>query len=113
MKKLLIMALSALAFAAAAQAQPMARSPQPTVNRPPAPHTGDWWKDKSGVFREAYVGGYKEGAHNALGHDTELSKFAAKDLVAGINKFYEDFRNRNIQFPQVINYVADQLRGIP
>jgi hypothetical protein len=76
-------------------------------------HSGAWWKEKSQVFKEGFVGGYKSGAHHAAGKDTPLSKFGAMELVDGVNKFYGDFRNRNIRIDDALEFVADQLAGVP
>lgn len=76
-------------------------------------HTGNWWKQKSPTFREAYVSGYKSGKHDGMGKDTNLTPLGERELVDGLDKFYSDFRNRNILFADAIAYVADQLRGVP
>jgi hypothetical protein len=76
-------------------------------------HAGTWWKEKSEIYKEAYIAGYKTGAHQEAGHDTSLSKFGAKELTDGLNHFYADFRNRNISINDSIFYVADQLAGVP
>ena len=84
-----------------------------TAQQPKPTHTGTWWKDKSGLYKEAFVSGYKLGAHHAIGHDTDLTPFGVTELVAGVDTFYKDFRNRNIVFSDAIGFVSDQLRGIP
>ena len=65
------------------------------------------------LYKEAFVNGYKSGAHSDAGHDTVLSPFGTTELVDGVNTFYKDFRNRNIVFNDAIAFVADQMRGIP
>lgn len=101
MKKLLTLSLTLMLCATAFAGQVKVR------------HTGGWWRQKSGVFHEAYVSGYKSGKHDGMGKDTNLTEFGEKELVDGLDKFYSDFRNRNILFPDAIAYVADQLRGVP
>jgi hypothetical protein len=76
-------------------------------------HAGTWWKEKTDVYKEAFVSGYKTGSRHQAGHDTSLSKFGAKELTDGLNHFYGDFRNRNITINESIFYVADQLAGVP
>lgn len=76
-------------------------------------HGGAWWREKSAVYKEAYISGYKTGSHHQAGQNTPLSKFGAKELVDGLNKFYADFRNRNISINDSLFYVADQLSGVP
>jgi len=79
----------------------------------PAFHAGQWWKDKNSVYREAFVNGFKSGMHHAAGHNTELSSFTATVLVDGVNKFYSDFRNLNINIDDALQYVTDQMSGVP
>jgi hypothetical protein len=79
----------------------------------PAFHAGQWWKDKNSVYREAFVNGFKSGMHHAANHNTELSPFTATVLVDGVNKFYSDFRNLNINIDDALQYVTDQMSGVP
>jgi hypothetical protein len=79
----------------------------------PVVHNGHWWNEKSQVYHEAFVVGYKEGMHKVLAHDSELSKFGSTELVIGLDKFYKDFRNQNITISDSLPYVGDQLRGVP
>jgi hypothetical protein len=78
----------------------------------PAHLDGGWWKAKSELYREAWISGYKSGLHQGEGHDTELTKFGTVALLDGTNKFYADFRNRNINVHEALPFVADQLSGI-
>jgi hypothetical protein len=75
-------------------------------------HNGHWWNQKSQVYHEGFVIGYKEGMHKILGHDSDLAKFGYTELVIGVDKFYKDFRNQNINIADALPYVGDQLRGI-
>lgn len=83
------------------------------AQQPKPLHNGTWWRDKSPLYREAFVNGYKSGARHGAGRDTELTPFGTTELVDGVDKFYRDFRNRNIIFNDAIAFVADQLRGVP
>src|SRR5580704_16543505 len=79
----------------------------------PVVHNGHWWTQKSEVYHEGFVIGFKEGMHKTLGHDSDLAKFGYSELVIGVDKFYKDFRNQNINIADALPYVGDQLRGIP
>src|ERR1700761_2532891 len=79
----------------------------------PITHGGQWWKDKSETYRQAFVNGFKSGMHHATNRETELSPFTSAVLTAGVNKFYSDFRNENITVTDALQYVADQLSGVP
>ncbi len=83
------------------------------VGKPTVNYNGVWWSGKSQTYREAWVSGYKSGLHQGRGKDTELTKFGTHELLDGVNKFYEDFRNRNITLHEALPYVADQLSGVP
>lgn len=74
-------------------------------------HDGDWWKSKPAVYHDGFVSGFKASEHHA--GRSLLDKLGAPDLVTGLDKFYEDFRNRNIVFEDALPYVADQLSGVP
>jgi hypothetical protein len=87
---------------------PMAAQQSKTPN-----YNGAWWGQKSHVFHEAWVSGYKSGLHQGEGHDTELTKFGPIELVDGLDKFYSDFRNRNINVHDALPFVAAQLSGAP
>jgi hypothetical protein len=82
------------------------------AQKPPF-HAGQWWKDKPETYREAFVNGFKSGMHHVANRDTELSPFTAAVLTTGVNKFYTDFRNENITVTDALQYVADQLSGVP
>jgi hypothetical protein len=76
-------------------------------------HDGTWWKEKSTVFREAFIVGYKEGVEHAT-PGTKRSVWTtarAKPLMDGMNDFYKDFRNSNIYVDEAMGYVQDELQG--
>ena len=79
----------------------------------PAVHNGLWWEEKSGLFKEAFVGGYKAGSMHVAGHPLDVNKFPATELIDGLDHFYKDFRNRNILIDDALSYVEDQMRGVP
>jgi len=76
-------------------------------------YNGTWWLNKSTVFHEAYITGYKQGMHHVLNHESDLVKFGSVELAAGVDHFYKDFRNRNITVMDALTFVGDQLRGVP
>lgn len=82
------------------------------AQQPKVTHNGTWWRDKSPLYKEAFVNGFKSGARSTAGHDTPLSPFGTTELVDGVDKFYKDFRNRNILFNDAMTFVADQLGGM-
>ena len=82
------------------------------AQQPAVTHNGHWWNQKSQIYHEGFVIGYKEGMHKILGHDSDLAKFGSTELVAGLDKFYKDFRNQTINVSEALPYVGDQLRGI-
>ncbi|MDE1161766.1 MAG: hypothetical protein PW792_07440 [Acidobacteriaceae bacterium] len=100
MRKLI--AITAL-FAAAAL--PLGAQTHPTH------HAGDWWRNHNDDYHFAYLSGYKSALHHQIGHDTPLTPFSAYAVRAGVNKFYNDFRNRNIVIDDAIIYVGKQLSG--
>ena len=111
MKKLLSLCLVALCCAAAF-ARPM-QSHHSNPNGPPVVHNGLWWEEKSGLFKEAFVGGYKAGSMHVAGHPLDVNKFPATLLIDGLDRFYKDFRNRSILIDDALSYVEDQMRGFP
>ncbi len=110
MKKLLTLFLAILLCAAPFAAAQHKNHP---AEGPPPIHNGLWWANKSSLFRDAFITGYKSGSSHAAGHPIDINQFPAIELVDGIDSFYKDFRNRNILVDDALTYVEDQLRGIP
>jgi hypothetical protein len=111
MKKLFYIPLAVLLITVSAvTAQQRTGHP---AEAPPPIHNGLWWGNKSGLFHDAFVTGYKSGTMHAAGHAVDINQFPTIELVEGVNNFYKDFRNRNILVDDVLNYVQDQLRGVP
>jgi hypothetical protein len=110
MKNLLSFALAVTicttAFAAPQQKDHPAEGPPPI-------HNGLWWQSKAKLFRDGFITGYKSGSMHDAGHPLDLNQFPAVELIDGLDKFYNDFRNRNILVDDALNYVQDQLRGVP
>jgi len=110
MKRLLILSLalflgaSTLAVAQNARGNPA--GPAPVRN-------GLWWQEKSGLYKEAFLGGYKAGSEHTAGHALDVNKFPGTVLIDGLDHFYKDFRNRSILIADALTYVEDQLRGVP
>lgn len=77
----------------------------------PTHHGGDWWRSRNDAYRLAYLSGYKSALHHQIGHDTPLTPFSSFALRAGVNTFYEDFRNRNIVIDDAIIFVGKELGG--
>lgn len=78
-------------------------------------HIGTWWLQKSDTFHKAYVVGYLEAARDA-GNNLVPSRLLLNDentsaWVDGLNAFYSDFRNRNIEVSDAIQYVHAQMNG--
>jgi hypothetical protein len=109
MKRLLMFGLAALLCVPAFAAQQ--RNSHINPNGPAPVHNGLWWQEKSGLFKEAFIGGYKAGAEDTAGHALDVNKFAGSELIDGLNTFYKDFRNRNIMVSNALSYVEDQLSG--
>jgi hypothetical protein len=84
----------------------------PPLPKPPV-HNGIWWKEKSSIFKEAFLGGYKAGELHATGHATDVARFPVSELSDGVDTFYKDFRNRSIVVDDALNYIEDELRGMP
>ncbi len=76
-------------------------------------HDGSWWKEKSGIFKEAFIVGYEEG----VAQSKSPSQYAdwgtdrSRQIVEGLNVFYGDFRNLNIHVDDAMTYVISQLNG--
>jgi len=110
MKKLLSFSLVLVLCASAFAAPPQKSHP---AEGPPPIHNGLWWQSKAKLFRDGFVTGYKSGSMHDAGHPLDLNQFPAVELIDGLDKFYNDFRNRNILVDDALNYVQDQLRGVP
>ena len=80
---------------------------------PPPIHNGLWWQNKSTLFRDGFITGYKSGSAHAAGHPIDITAFPASELIDGVDSFYKDFRNRNILVDDALLYIVDQLRGTP
>jgi|SRR6185312_3117876 len=111
MKKLLSLCLVTLCCTAACALPRQSHHISP--NAPPAVHNGLWWGEKSGTFKEAFLGGYKAGSMHVAGHPLDVNKFPATELIDGLDHFYKDFRNRSILIDDALTYVEDQMRGVP
>lgn len=74
-------------------------------------HNGNWWRESNSAFHTAFVSGYKAGAHHVTSKPTPLYNFTAEELSTGLDTFYQDFRNRNIQVDDALPLVGDQLSG--
>lgn len=112
MKKSLGICLATV-LCATAFAQPVQQSNHKNPNGPSVVHNGLWWEEKSGLFKEAFVGGYKAGSMHVAGHPLDVNKFPATELIDGLDHFYKDFRNRSILVDDALSYVEDQMRGVP
>ena len=101
------MLLACLSFATALRAQAL-----PMENRN---HDGIWWNEKNNELRAGFVMGYlftSRDAHiNGIAPKTAVDFESAKVWVAGLNKFYEDFRNRPIYIGDALQYVKAELNG--
>jgi hypothetical protein len=111
MKKLLSLALAIALCTPAFAAQH--RSPHHPAEGPAPIHNGLWWQNKSELFRDGFMTGYKSGSAHAAGHALDVNEFPAIELIDGLNSFYKDFRNRNILVDDALIYVQDQLHGVP
>jgi len=113
MKKLLALTFALLLCTTSfAVAQHHSNTSHP-AEAPPPIHNGLWWQSKSTTFRDGFVTGYKSGTLHTAGHAIDINQFPAIELIDGLDSFYKDFRNRNILVDDALNYVQDQLRGIP
>ena len=101
------MLLACLSFVAALRAQAL-----PMENRN---HDGIWWNEKSEPIRAGFVMGYlftSRDAHiNGIAPRTAIDYQSALVWVAGLNKFYEDFRNRPIYVGDALQYVKAEMNG--
>jgi hypothetical protein len=110
MKRFLSVTLTVL-LCATAFAAPQHKS-HPAEAAPPI-HNGIWWGNKSSLFRDGFITGYKSGSMHAAGHPIDINAFPASELIDGVDSFYKDFRNRNILIDDALLYIVDQLRGVP
>jgi len=96
-----------LGFASALRAQAV---PMESRN-----HDGIWWNEKSEPIRTGFVMGYlftSRDAHiNGIAPRTAIDYQSALVWVAGLNKFYEDFRNRPIYVGDALQYVKAEMNG--
>lgn len=101
------MLLACLSFATALHAQAV-----PMENRN---HDGIWWNEKNNELRAGFVIGYlvtSRDAHiNGIAPKTAVDFQSAMVWVTGLNKFYEDFRNRPIYVGDALQYVKAELNG--
>jgi hypothetical protein len=78
-------------------------------------HDGIWWNEKSEPIRAGFVMGYlftSRDAHiNGIAPKTAIDYQSALIWVTGLNKFYEDFRNRPIYVGDALQYVKAELNG--
>lgn len=76
-------------------------------------HDGSWWKEKSGIFKEAFVVGYEEGVAQSKSptHYADWGIERSRQLVQGLNAFYDDFRNLKIHVDDAMLYVIKQASG--
>lgn len=78
-------------------------------------HIGTWWLQKSETFHQAYVVGYLEAARDAgnylVPQHLLLNDENTSAWVTGLDTFYSDFRNRNIEVSDAIQYVHAQMNG--
>jgi len=109
MKKLLLVPTLALLTITPVFAQ--GHGGHPAEGAPPI-HNGLWWQNKSGLFRDGFITGYKSGSMHQAGHPLDLNQFPAIELIDGVDSFYKDFRNRNILVDDALTYVQDQLKGV-
>ncbi len=72
-------------------------------------HDGSWWRQKSSLFKEAYIDGYSDGEK----HDQQ-SRYVLEhvdQVVDGLNAFYRYASNRHISVEDAMDYVYNQLQG--
>jgi hypothetical protein len=76
-------------------------------------HDGSWWKEKSGIFKEAFIVGYEEGLAQSKSpaHYADWGTDRTRQIVEGLNVFYDDFRNLKIHVDDAMPYVLSQLSG--
>jgi hypothetical protein len=79
---------------------------------PPAPmnHSGTWWQSKSIPFKSGFLSGYKDGQRRA-NPQAAYPTLDSRQIIQGLDHFYKDFRNVNVQVEDAILYVADELSG--
>jgi hypothetical protein len=108
MKKFLTITFAFLLCAA-----PFAVAQHGNPNGPAPIHNGRWWEEKSGLYKEAFIGGYKAGSKYTAGHPVDVNKFQGSDLIDGLDHFYKDYRNHNIMIEDALHYTEEQLSGVP
>ena len=95
---------------------------------------GFWWEEQNALAKYGYVVGYVDASTQAFSvlpaiqqeskiqQTTELqglwktnfdySNIAFGQFVEGVDKFYEDFRNKRISVRDAMNYVKEEVQGI-
>jgi len=74
-------------------------------------HNGVWWRQKSGLFKEAYIDGYSDGEKHDDRAQYELEH--VDQVIDGLNAFYRYASNRGIRVEDAMDYVYNQLQGAP
>jgi hypothetical protein len=83
--------------------------------KPATMHNGYWWKEKSDVYKEGFVTGYRDAVDHAATpkQQAELKGVGTQQLIDGMNGFYRDFRNVMILAEDAMTFVLDQARHVP
>jgi len=75
-------------------------------------HDGTWWQSKSPIFREGFISGYRSGFARAKPSGrSDIASIKPDQMIDGLNTFYKDFRNMNVQVEDTMDYVKDELNG--
>jgi len=106
MKKLLaILAIAMMCTAAFA-------NPPHHDGGPSNGHDGTWWQSKSAPFKDGFLIGYKDGLNRAgASASAATPPLGTPQLIEGLDHFYKDFRNVNVQVEDAMPYVRDELTG--
>jgi hypothetical protein len=72
-------------------------------------HDGSWWRQKSSLFKEAYIDGYSDGDKHDQQRQFVLDHI--DQVVDGLNAFYRYASNRHIRVEDAMDYVYNQLQG--
>jgi hypothetical protein len=106
MKKLLaVLAIAMMCTAAFA-------NPPRHDSAPMTGHDGTWWHSKGEPYRDGFLNGYRSGIARTNG--TGKSDYASiknEQIIQGLDSFYKDFRNINVQVEDAMGYVKDELSG--
>jgi len=73
-------------------------------------HDGTWWQSKSQPFKDGFIIGYKDGIKQTSSKTDALAVGSAQ-MIDGLDHFYKDFRNVNVQAEDAMPYVSDELSG--